>query len=204
MMIQPHQRDRARIVAQHEMGHYVMAKAMGFTSGEVTLTLLGHDGHKAGATIYLEEPFESIEQVRRYLERRVVVNFAGAIAETLPRDSSPIRGADRERAGVIIKGITCESDYGKAREAIAMLRNIQHPGTLDPDEASEQKQQIYDRLWKRSADLVEQFEITIVGVAGALTQRLTREGKLDSYSATLSEDVLTNTPTILAIPKLEP
>lgn len=204
MMIPTHYREKARIIAQHEMGHHVISRCMGFGSGEVSLTLHRNDAHDGGATINLEEPFETVEQVRRYLERRVLVLFAGAIAETLPPRQGPVRGVDREKAEKTIQGQTADSDYGKARESIAMLRNILHPQTLDRREASEQKREIYNRLWGRAVDLVEQFEYPIVGVAGALTEQFEEDSISGSFTAILTEDVLAGIPALLEIPLLAP
>jgi len=66
--IPPHQRDRARPIAQHEMGHYVIAKALGFTTGDVTLTLIACDGHRGGATLFLYEPFDNLPQIADILK----------------------------------------------------------------------------------------------------------------------------------------
>ena len=203
-MIPPHNRDRARKYAQHEMGHYVVSKCMGFGTGEVSLTILDIDGHDGGATIYAEEPFETLEQVRRYIERRVLVLFAGAIAETLPPRQGPVRGVDRDKADKIIRGTTAASDYGKARELIAMLRNILHPQALDRKDVLDQKLIIWERLWERAIDLVEQFEHPIVGVAGALTEQFKQDSKRGSFTAILTEDVLAGIPALVEIPLLEP
>lgn len=203
-MIPTHYRERARTISQHEMGHYVIAKAMGFSTGEVTLRLESHEKHDGGSRIYLEEPFEGVGQIQRYLERRVLVLFAGAIAETLPPQHGQKRGVDQDKAGEIILSLSAASDYGKAREAISMLRNILHPQTLASGEASDQKIEITNRLWDRAVQLVEQFEHTIVGVGGALVQHMKEDGERGAYSAILSEEILAGIPNLLDIPLLEP
>ncbi|NVL49882.1 hypothetical protein F2S72_09030 [Pseudomonas syringae pv. actinidiae] len=203
MSIQAHHRDRARIIAQHEIGHLVISKCMGFTTGGVSVKLIGFDGHQGGAEIMLEEPFISVQQVKSYLERRAIVLFAGAVSETLPPAHGPVRGVNKEKASELIHGQTALSDYGKAREAIAMLRNILHPETVEIGEASDQKHQIIDRLWDRSVELVGQFETTIVGVAGALVERLKPLDR-ERYEAVMTVEELDRIPALLAIPLLRP
>jgi Zn-dependent protease len=50
-------RDRALQIVHHEMGHYVVARALGFETGGVTLTVTMDLRHKGGATINLVRPF---------------------------------------------------------------------------------------------------------------------------------------------------
>jgi hypothetical protein len=73
-----HLSDLARRVAQHEMGHYVIARAMGFRTGDVSIEIIGPiDGHRGAAEVTLPEPAATIDEVRTYLERRVIVLYAG-------------------------------------------------------------------------------------------------------------------------------
>ena len=109
-----------------------------------------------------------------------------------------------DKAEKTILGQTADSDYGKARESVAMLRNILHPHTLDRREVSDQKVEIFNRLWDRAVGLVEQFEHPIVGVAGALVQQMKPDNLRGSFTAILSEEVLAGIPALLDIPLLEP
>lgn len=204
MKIPPYQRDRARPIAQHEMGHYVIAKALGFTTGDVSLTLIAFDGHRGEATLFLYEPFDNLPQIRRYLEKRILVLFAGSIAETLPAAHVPTRGVDQETAEKIMLGPTAENDYGKARELVAMLRNILHPDTIDLARTSDQKMQIINRLWDRAVELVGQHEELIVGLACTLVESIKPTEKKDTFSGTLSEEMLAALPSLQTLQMIEP
>ncbi len=74
LRIAPHLRDLARRVAQHEMGHYVVARLLGFQTGDVFIEIIGPiDGHWAGAEVILAEQLLSLQDVRCYLRRRIQV-----------------------------------------------------------------------------------------------------------------------------------
>lgn len=199
--LQQHHRDRALRVAHHEMAHYVIAKAMGFKTEDVSLTLIGHNGHSGSATIILTEPLRSLDDMSKYLERRVLVLYAGAIGETLSATHIPTKGVDQEQAIEIISGeMGAEQDHAKARELINLLRNLSHPGTEVEAQIQSEIDEINNRLWMRAVELVERFEDTITGLGGALVGRLEAVGE----TATLSADFLEGLVPVKAIPKLAP
>ncbi|RAI70860.1 hypothetical protein DOZ80_10345 [Pseudomonas fluorescens] len=200
-----HIRDRARTVAQHEMGHYVVAKVMGFTTDDVSIEIMEPNGHRGGAAVRLAQPLQSLDAVSNYLERRVLVLYAGALAETLHPSHVPKTGVDNEKAVEIIRGaLGAEQDHAKAREAICLLRNILHPDTYEESEIQGQLDALDLRLWGRALELVEQFEATIVGVAGALTDGLKLKGPRVVYTASLTDDELEEIPALKSLPTLAP
>ena len=90
-------------VAKHEMGHYVVARALGFRTGDVSIEIIGHaEGHRGTAEITLHEKIRSIEELRVYLERRIIVLNAGGAAETLPGKGSPKKKVDVKEAVNVI------------------------------------------------------------------------------------------------------
>lgn len=202
--IPSHIRQRAREVAQHEMGHHVMARLMGFTIGEVTVEVADRGAHSGGSIIHLAQSLTSIGDVRAYLERRVLVLYAGAMAETLPPGHVPEKGVNNERAAEIIHGsLGAEQDHAKAREALHLLRSILHPDTCDADDINEQLSALDLRLWSRARALVEEYEETIVNVACGLTQHL-KEQRRGTYSAAYTKEVLDGLSGLKALPLLQP
>ena len=155
------------------MGHYVIARALGFQTGDVTIKLLGPlDGHHGTATITLSEAIKSLEDVRLYLERRVIVLYAGALAETLPYSASPTKRVDVDRACEILEnpGQGAEQDHAKVRELVHALRNISH---LDTDLSNEdvlqgELDELNGKLLNRAVELVEKLAETITGLADNL------------------------------------
>ena len=88
-------RDHALQIANHEMGHYVVARAMGFATGGVTLTVTMDLRHQGGASITLARPIPSIEAMKEHLEARMMVLIAGAMGQTLSSKHLPGRRVDK-------------------------------------------------------------------------------------------------------------
>ena len=77
-------RSRTVELLRHEMGHYVIGRHLGFTHGDVSISISrDRQSHSAGAAIRLASAIDDISMLRRYLERRVIVLYAGACAEAL-------------------------------------------------------------------------------------------------------------------------
>jgi hypothetical protein len=70
--------------AMHEAGHYMVARVLGFDTGEIYINvdLKGADG---GSIIYPHKSLETLGEVCEYLERRIQVLCAGALAQHLAR-----------------------------------------------------------------------------------------------------------------------
>ncbi len=177
MTLPDHLRRLARRVAQHEMGHYVVARALGFRTGDVSIEIIGPiDGHHGTAAVTLPEPIGSIEELCTYLERRVIVLYAGGAAETLPGQGSPTKKVDAEEAVKIIRnpGQGAEQDHAKARELIHVLRNASTPKSDVSDDAKIQGEldELDAKLFSRAVELVEENAETIIGLAGNLAGRV--------------------------------
>ena len=112
-------------IAHHEMGHYVVARALGFATGGVTLTVTMDLRHQGGASINLARSISSMEAMKEHLEARMMVLLAGAMAQTLPSKPSAAKRVDKPKATAILKGEQgAEQDYAKIRELQHLLRNI--------------------------------------------------------------------------------
>lgn len=89
---------------------------------------------------------------------------------------------------IIREPLGAEQDHAKAREAICLLHNILHPDAHDESEIQGQLDALDLGLWNRAFAAVEQYEATIVGVAGAFTERLKLTGSRYEYTATFADD----------------
>lgn len=202
-------RDYALQIANHEMGHYVVARALGFETGDVTLKVTMGLTHHGGASITLTRSISSIDGMKEHLEARIMVLFAGSMAQTLPAKHSPEKRVDKSKAAAILKGeFGAEQDHAKIRELRYLLRNITYPGT-DPassDSIIAELTEINDRLWLRTQKIVEELADTITGLAGVLVDRMVlvdlwgRAG--DSYEVVLTGEVLEGLVPVQVIPAL--
>ncbi len=205
----PAVRDHALQIAHHEMGHYVVARALGFETGGVTLTVTKDLRHQGGASITLVRPISSIEAMKEHLEARMMVLLAGAMAQTLPSKPSAAKRVDKPKATAILKGEQgAEQDYAKIRELQHLLRNIACPDT-DPasgERISAELKSMTDRLWIRTQEIVEDqaetiAELAVVLVGGmALVEQWGRAA--DTYEVVLTGQMLERLRAMQAIPSL--
>ena len=162
-------------VAQHEMGHYVVARVLGVPTSDVSLEIIGPiDGHRGEADVRLAQPLFSLRDVEMYLRRRVKVLYAGALAETLPA-RAPVKQVDNERAIKILRcpGNGAEQDYAKVRELIHLLRNVRQQGNeLNATAIQAELDSLSHELWNEARQLVEKHAETIVGLAFNLASRV--------------------------------
>ncbi|MEQ7920642.1 hypothetical protein ABQX22_15715 [Xanthomonas sp. WHRI 1810A] len=178
---------------------------MGFSTGAVTMELTGFAGHKAGAEIFQGRPITDISAVVSYLERRVVVLFAGVLAETLVGGhKSQTKGVNNELASEIFHSPIggAAQDKFRTSEVLITLHGLLNQAPCTPDEVDQQISAIGNRLWARTTSLVEQFEDVIVEVAGLLTQELEASGPIfnQAIRASLSVETLSNTPSLQTLP----
>ncbi|EJM34337.1 hypothetical protein PMI26_05826 [Pseudomonas sp. GM33] len=200
-------RDRALQIAHHEMGHYVVARALGFETGGVTLTVTRDLRHQGGASITLVRPISSIDAMKEHLEARMMVLLAGAMAQTLASKSSTAKHVDKLKATAILKGEQgAEQDYAKIRELQHLLRNIVYP---DTDPASNERitaelKAMTDRVWGRTQKIIEDQAETIAELAGALVDGMAlveQWGRAaDTYEVVFTGPMLERLRAVQAIP----
>ena len=194
-----HVRDYAQKIAQHEMGHYVVSRVLGFRTGDVTLKIMGPFlGHLGGAVTRLATSTNDIADVSAYIERRVQILYAGGQAQTLP-PLLPHKTVDVQEAIKIVQGGQgAEQDHAKARELIHLLRGIRHPSTDPTDEVAVQAEltAIDVELWNKATVLVETHADAIVSLGRVLASRVKRVG----VEVTLRESFLDGLPTVKALP----
>ncbi|MHC8379506.1 peptidase M41 [Pseudomonas sp. MDT1-16] len=189
--------DHALQIAHHEMGHYVMARALGFVTGGVTLTVTMDLRHQGGASITLVRSISSIDAMKEHLEARMMVLLAGAMGQTLPSKHSAEKRVDKSKVIAILKGeLGAEQDYAKIRELRHLLRNIAYPNTdlASSDRVTAELKEITDRVWFRTQEIVEELADTIIGLAGALVDGMViveQWGRAaDTYEVVLTGEML--------------
>jgi hypothetical protein len=189
--------------AQHEMGHYLVARALGFRTGEVSIKFTTPNDLHGSTTVELGENLASLDDVTKYLERRILVLLAGAAAETLPPDTIE-KFVDHEAVLEIHRKSSrgTEQDFAQAKELITILRNISHFPS-DPAKAATlqaEHDRLEEKLMGRAAELVENYGELIVALAWTLTGNVTT-----AYGrATLKAEELERIPSVRAISVVKP
>ncbi|MEJ5059743.1 MULTISPECIES: peptidase M41 [unclassified Pseudomonas] len=205
----PAVRNRAWEIAHHEMGHYVVARALGFATGNVSLTVTMDLRHSGGASVSMVRAISTIDAMKHHLEARVMVLLAGAMAQTLPSRYSVGRSVDKSKAAAILKGEQgAEQDYAKIRELQHLLRNILYPET-DPASSeliAAELKTLTDRAWQRTQDIVEELSGTIIELAAVLVDAMViveQWGRAaDTYEVVLTGQTLERLRAVQAIPSL--
>ena len=205
----PAVRERALQIANHEMAHYVLARALGFETGGVTLTVTMDLRHQGGASISLVRSISSMDAMREHLEARMMVLFAGAMGQALVSKHSLDKRVDKSKATAILKGeLGAEQDYAKIRELRHLLRNIAYPDT-DPassDRITAELKEITDRVWFRTQTIVEALADTITGLGCMLVDGIViveQWGRAaDTYEVVWTGEMLERLRLVQAIPAL--
>lgn len=203
-------RDHVLQIAHHEMGHYVVARALGFATGGVTLSVTMDLRHQGGASITLARPISSMEMLTTYLEARMMVLMAGAMGQTLTSTKLSGKHVDKSKAVAILKGaLGAEQDYAKVKELQHLLRNITCP---DTDPASSERiaaelQVMTDRAWGRTQEIVEDLADTITELGRVLVDGMViveQWGRAaDTYEVVFTREMLERLRPVRAIPALE-
>jgi hypothetical protein len=202
-------RDHALQIAHHEMGHYVVARALGFATGGVTLSVTMDLRHQGGASITLARPISSMEAMKAHLEARMMVLLAGAMGQTLTSTKLSGKHVDKSKAVAILKGaLGAEQDYAKVKELQHLLRNITCP---DTDPASSERiaaelQVMTDRAWGRTQEIVEDLADTITELGRVLVDGMViveQWGRAaDTYEVVFTLEMLERLRPVQAIPAL--
>jgi hypothetical protein len=144
-------RTLARQKLRHEYGHLITARILGFKTGEVVLKLFPDNGeHEAWAELFIAAPLRTPGEIIEFLERRIIVLFAGAMAEA--PSASEVGGDYVEQ--YCFKSEGGGRDAGKIDEFIAIHLNISRPDQMDPVEISAGRDTLYRSLRRRAENLV--------------------------------------------------
>ena len=194
-------RQAGRCAAQHEMGHFVAGKALGFRTGSVSLKI-DLMGHTASAEVRLAEPIADLDALRSYLSRRIMVLMAGSIGETLDhaKHDKPVDRAAAQKI-LMVKGFGAEDDFSKCRELIRVLRNVTLLSTNPLDGAAVEAEcaKIFEDLWAQAAALIERNATAVCCLASALVDDAVA-GELRK----MSEEFLNSLPGVREIACLVP
>jgi hypothetical protein len=147
-----------------------MAARLGFMPGDIEITITHFArGNRGGASITLQDELRSIDDVRSYARRRIIVLFAGAFAESL----SPQGNVDPQYAVQELEGEQggAKDDFSKIRELLRILRSIEYGSPSSEAEHEEQLRALQTPLWDRSGEVIEQDHEIVLGMAPAIAAR---------------------------------
>lgn len=167
----PKNRKETVDVLRHEFGHLVVAKSQGFTTGEVKL-----QPTRAGAIIEIVPSFKTKEDVEDFLEKRLRVLYAGALAQSLNRGKVNTVVANKYLAE------TATDDYSKAREIARTLAGIKYHDATSYDDFEQKLGKMNERFYKDAMKLVEKNAELIVDLSVFGYQKI-EEAQRKNWSA---------------------
>lgn len=192
----PSARRTAIRVAKHELGHLVAARACGFKTGECTVKLSlngGMVGHQGTSEIILIEPLATPDLLKKYLKRRIVVLFAGVLAESLKETNE----VDDAYAVQELESGGATTDFKVVSELRWILRNLCHPIDASHEDARDQAAALQSELWQFTAKFVQDHAPLICGLATRLSCRISRFNE----AATLTAQEIDAAPVMQAFMK---
>jgi hypothetical protein len=161
-------------LARHEAGHYVVARCLGFSPGEIRLKITGahviypdHPGvwlrqHEGSCFVNLDEVLQTTEAVRDWLDRRIQALLAGALAQSLGEE-----GPNGVLAAQFLE-TNAAGDHKIIQTFVLLARNMACPLPTSGDEGAAQNHVIFKRNWDRALALVQTEAAVIEGLANVV------------------------------------
>lgn len=158
-------------LALHEMGHYVVARALGFRTGAVRLQMTNEGGYGTSAT--LPQHIPSPDEIQTYMEKRALVLFAGVIAENISIESSPPAVNEEAAWNLIVKRKReGNTDLAKIDEIQLTLFNLYNytADSMDDETFQESVNEQYINFFNNTINLVNENAATIVEFAASIAR----------------------------------
>lgn len=141
-----------RKVLRHELGHWLVARKVGFDTGDITITIRqqsqAHLPLQEGDSWVNPAPvIKNIGDLTLYLEDRISVLYAGLAAQThgLELDSVELGRIQEQDAATDLRII---------RELVPILRGTLHGPRVDQETFSNEYLEALTPLWERTQKLI--------------------------------------------------
>ena len=171
--------DDSRVI-HHELGHWLMAREMGFNVGQIFIKRKSGEAY-GHSTVYpsASRRLDTAEAVDDYLSKRIRVLLAGVIVEIewykKMFGNELGKQFDRIYENPVIdrSGI---SDKGKAEELIAILVGIRKDQTAKYNTLSDQIRVLFVELYRDAKLLVEAFLVKLFSLADLVAKEPWQNG----------------------------
>lgn len=155
-------------VVRHEAGHWLLAEHYRFKAGDILIERLdGFENYRGGSEIYLAKAFGECRDVEVYLNQRIQVLYAGAIAESIDATGN----VDSDKACAILTKGTGKNDFDKSQELIHVLRSLLHGVPEHKTACREQIDDLSKTIWEAAIGVVEGLSPLIEDIAKHLMER---------------------------------
>lgn len=191
---------RVRALAQHELGHFVAAIALGLEGQEVTFTIHPTEvAHRGKSRVNNVIRCETLAELRELMHKRAVVLLAGVMGETISRSSLQVDM--REALRLLEQGETGAAlDHATAKELAQLLDNSAPEigsGILPPRGAGSMK--VFQELFTHAATVVQMNAESICTLADMLAARVKISEREGVIEASLASQEMEQTAAFQAI-----
>lgn len=142
-----------RDVVSHELGHWLVARALQFKTGGISITIHQQgfgspiqDGH---ATVFPAPVITSADELRSYLEDRICILYGGLAGQVHNQELTPDELGE-------IQMRDASSDIRTIKELLPMLRGIHYGPEADATTSEVQFNEVIAPIWLRAQHLVDQ------------------------------------------------
>ena len=173
-------------ICNHEAGHYIIARELGFITNGMSIQMQTN-GHSGESVI---EPWTSginnLTELQNYLKRRIKVLYAGVISESFEMENHSDYALNEWNSG------GGKDDHSKIRELTQVLRNIIYPNTVQEPEAQKELTDLNNELFDQTVKIVSERLKLIRGISSMLS------GKVKEYNIkySLTETEINNVKDI--------
>ncbi|EJL7016487.1 hypothetical protein NMT49_003429 [Vibrio cholerae] len=149
-------------VIYHEVGHWLVAKTLGFGVGSIKIRVDANSrgfGHAGSSHVDIHPSLNNVNDVEKYLLDRLSILWGGIASQTVvdKRDWEKILSTD------------AESDYNKTRELAYILRGLRYPSANTAEMELEQIDQITDETYQIAVSIINNNEKAWNNIAKNIT-----------------------------------
>jgi hypothetical protein len=164
-------------VLRHELGHWLVARHLGFKTGNIEITVHQNDGPR-GSKVYVQEGtsmvfpdpvIKNTDELKTYLEQRFQILYAGTYAQVHGQNLT------EEEIDQVME-VDAGSDLRVIRELAPILRGMQFGAEQGAEEFERQFQEITGPIKQKTQMLIAQLFPMIDWIATHLAPHVMKHG----------------------------
>lgn len=159
-------------VLKHELGHWLIARHLGFTVGDIQVTVIKLDEKKRGANqythsgsskVFLEPTLKTFGDLHSYLDQRIQVLYAGVLAQTHGQTLT-----DEELGNVI--ALDAKEDHEKIEELSILVRGWIREADMDTTILDQKTNEFITESWNKCKASIAELYPTLEKMANELAR----------------------------------
>lgn len=153
-------------ICNHEAGHYIIARELGFITNGISIQMRINECVGQSVIEPRTSGINGFTELENYIRRRIKVLYAGVISESYEMENfSDYALKEWNSAGG-------KDDYSKIRELTQVLRNIVYPKTENEPEAQRELTELDNELFGQTVEIVEKRLLLIREISSLLSEKV--------------------------------